>query len=521
MKFKEFRYIYVNHNLAFQFFKIHLDKSGTLKKYTGYLVFILGFIKTINRISIISNLSRPVHSLLIGYASEIAWANQNKIEYDVKQVPDSMQNTRSRFEFFDYIIIGSGPGAAIAYSKLPKNAKILLVESGDASKTPENLNHSLLSLQNDFKDNGAEFILSRDLPQFAQGKLLGGGSEINSGLYHDLPDHLLTDFSKRCEVSTADWDLAQEKIRRILNLSLSEISLSNSLIARGASVMGLEFKNIPRWRETIAGCITQFGMRKLFWDDALNAGLQVELNCTVKRIDNSNKEYLQVIASTQNHESLVYKCKKVIVSAGTISTPQILRASGLLKKENIKFQWHPMIRVISKSKENDLGYLEIDPVQAWTPDKEIKFGNGVSTPGLLSVGLNRFVSNLEAKELRSYYASFKSSGEGGQVPLKGLPWYRSSYLDLELENKAKEMLTQIIKNGGGEIIPDMFGRVFKKSTVHIFGSLPIGSEVFINGSSKLRIDPRIQISDGSLLPKPPGVNPQGVIMTLCSLVVTA
>jgi hypothetical protein len=491
-----------------------------LKKYTGYLLFFLGFIKTIDKISIISNLSRPVHSLLFGYVSEIAWAKQNKIEYEVKQVPDSNQNTRSRIEFFDYIIIGSGPGAAIAYSKLPKNAKILLVESGDASKTPECLNHSLLSLQNDFKDNGAEFIFSKDLPQFAQGRLLGGGSEINSGLYHDLPNHLLKEFSERCEVSITDWNLAQEKVRKMLNLSLCEISLSNSLIARGASAMGLEFKNIPRWRASNAGQITQFGMRRLFWDDALLAGLQVETNCSVKKINNSNNEFLEVIAKSNSHEILAFKCKKVILSAGTISTPQILRASGLLKKENVKFQWHPMIRVISKSKENDLGYLDIDPVQAWTPDKDIKFGNGVSTPGLLSVGLNRYVSNIEAKELRSYYASFKSSGVGGQLPIKGFPWYRSNNLDLELENKAKEMLTQIIKKGGGEIIPDMFGRLFKKSTVHIFGSLPIGSDVFINGGSKLKIDPRIQISDGSLLPKPPGVNPQGVIMTLCSLVVT-
>jgi choline dehydrogenase-like flavoprotein len=75
------------------------------------------------------------------------------------------------------------------------------------------------------------------------------------------------------------------------------------------------------------------------------------------------------------------------------------------------------------------------------------------------------------------------------------------------------MLKKIVETGGGSIINSEIISPKKQSTVHIFGTLPITSSIFIQGTNKLKKDPRIRISDGSIIPYGPGVNPQGVIMT--------
>jgi choline dehydrogenase-like flavoprotein len=51
------------------------------------------------------------------------------------------------------------------------------------------------------------------------------------------------------------------------------------------------------------------------------------------------------------------------------------------------------------------------------------------------------------------------------------------------------------------------------STVHIFGSLPINSEIYEKGSLRLKRNPNVFICDGSILPFGPGVNPQAIIMS--------
>ena len=52
------------------------------------------------------------------------------------------------------------------------------------------------------------------------------------------------------------------------------------------------------------------------------------------------------------------------------------------------------------------------------------------------------------------------------------------------------------------------------TTVHLFSSLPIIKNNQIGEFGELKSDPRIKISDGSILPVAPWGNPQAVIMAL-------
>jgi hypothetical protein len=85
---------------------------------------------------------------------------------------------------------------------------------------------------------------------------------------------------------------------------------------------------------------------------------------------------------------------------------------------------------------------------------------------------------------------------------------------------ATQLLSDIVRSSGGTFANNKDEIKKAISTVHVFGSLPLGSNLYLKGTAKLRCDDRIQISDGSLLPFGPGVNPQAVIMALCNALVT-
>jgi hypothetical protein len=167
-----------------------------------------------------------------------------------------------------------------------------------------------------------------------------------------------------------------------------------------------------------------------------------------------------------------------------------------------------------------LGLNDVDPFQTWTPDRKFKFGSAVSTPGLLAMNLGRKPKADELHKLRSVYGSFVSNGRGGLMPHTSIPYFLPSTEDRKNLEEVRRLLEKLVHSSESSFAnPE---QQVKKgvSTVHIFGTLPINSGVFLEGTSRLKTDSRIQVSDGSLLPFGPGVNPQGVIMSLCNAIIT-
>jgi hypothetical protein len=236
------------------------------------------------------------------------------------------------------------------------------------------------------------------------------------------------------------------------------------------------------------------------------------------KIDASNSKYVSILVKESKTGNIkTIKAKRVHISGGPISTPTLLAKSKLINWRDTRFSWHPMIRVVASTKNTDLGLGDIDPFQSWTSDRRLKFGSAVSTAPLLAIALGREVGSCEIQGLRSYYVTYSSSGRGGILPILNMPWYRFSEKDKENSREGIKLIKEIIKAGDGAIINEEKLNISKQSTVHIFGTLPINSKIFISGTNQLKKDCRIRVSDGSILPFGPGVNPQGVIMTAVSI----
>jgi hypothetical protein len=300
------------------------------------------------------------------------------------------------------------------------------------------------------------------------------------------------------------------------------VNSENSPIARGAQGLGFEFQSIPRWRTYKDNSeFIQHGMIDVVWNHlSQKNSFQFELDTRVDKIDASRSDRIKVSCTNSAGNSIEYFTKNLIVAAGAIQSPRLLAQSGLVPWKATNFQWHPMVRTIIKTSHTDLGLHDVDPFQAWTADRKFKFGSAVSTPGLLAMNLGRKPEPDELPMLRSVYGSFVSNGRGGLIPHTNFPYYFPSTEDKQNLQEVRALLEKLIDSSGATYAnPEQ--RVKKGvSTVHIFGTLPINSGVFLEGTSRLKTEPRIQVSDGSLLPFGPGVNPQGIIMSLCNAVIT-
>jgi hypothetical protein len=525
MKYREFAHQKALRTQAFVNFELYMAEQGPIRKFALNLLLIISFIPLFDKLPIVSNLAKSVQGLFIGFQLE----SETYLSPDSLNTPmrlasfqDRKSSRPAEDRIFDYIIIGSGPGSAIASKKLDSSARILIIEQGDIPRTPPSRHHTLEHVRNDFYKGGQEIAISPWLPQFAQAAVLGGGSEVNSGLYHDLPEHLVNDFVSATGINRESFLTSQDQVRTLLQVSQMKVSAENSPVARGARGMSFEFQNIPRWRTYKENSeFIQHGMIDVVWNHlSQQNNFEFKLNTRVDKIDARGSDRIKITCINPAGQSVDYLTKNLIVAAGAIQTPRLLCESGLVPWRSTTFQWHPMVRAIIKTSHTDLGLHDVDPFQAWTVDRKFKFGSAVSTPGLLAMNLGKKPEADELPLLRSVYGSFVSKGRGGFIPHTGFPYFIPSAEDKKNLEEVRALLEKLI-NSSGATFANPEQRVKKGvSTVHIFGTLPINSGIFLEGTSRLKTDPRIQVSDGSLLPFGPGVNPQGVIMSLCNAVIT-
>lgn len=494
---------------AFGLFKNHIYADGFIKGLILHFFFYFGRLPLVSKAPIIGRFIKLSTGLFYGYISETNFKSPIVYVYDDIR----FRNHVNFSDVFDYIIIGSGPGAATAYLKIT-DKRVLIIESGTSPQIGNFDHHSLLQVANKFNRAGQELIFGFPQAQFTQGKVMGGGSELNSGLYHELPDAKINEFCARLNVSVNQFKESEQKVKSILSPNFSFASVEDSIVARGAKKLGLDYAEIPRWRSINHDkSIKQHGMFSQVWSKhSENPGLSVLTSHEVVRINTHSDNYIEVISKNEYNETFSYRAKKLILSAGTVTTPFLLAKSGLIKWKDINFQWHPMFRLVCKTNPKDLGFDDIDPFQAWTSDHSLKFGSAVSTPGLLAMNLNRSIDPEDARNFRSYYVSTVSSGRGGLIPNTKIPFYRFSKADLTNSKRGLQLLSDLVGIAGANMV-DTGSTQKKPSTVHIFGSLPADSGLFVAATSNLQNDERIKVADGSLLPFGPGVNPQAIIMS--------
>ena len=423
---------------------------------------------------------------------------------------------------FDVVVVGSGPGGSVAALRSAElGKKVLVVESGKLFLPTSIEHHSLAQTIHQFKNGGINFIWGIKPIMFAEGMTVGGGSEVNSGLYHRLEGAYRSEILQALRTSEVEWAELEAMVENELSVQISPGGNKPDYgLVLGAEINGLESREIPRWRKY--GDVEQHqGMQVTYLNKARRLGTQVLVGSEVQRLI-PKQEYVEVNYSNLYGKHVV-RGKEVILAAGTIETPRIINRSKITKIDYC-LNLHPMLRAVA-AQDKVINNGDLFPSwQAWTNDLKFKFGYSVSTfpylsATLLSLGENRAFQEKKLAHLAAYFSSFVL--EDSVLKLKRLgsrliPIIKWGKMDKKFITIASNQLRELLQDGEAiEIWPKKGSSPV--TTVHLFGSIPINASTVIDSLGRLRKDPRIRISDGSLMPYAPWGNPQGPIMVLCEL----
>ena len=115
-------------------------------------------------------------------------------------------------------------------------------------------------------------------------------------------------------------------------------------------------------------------MQVTYLKQAEELGLKIYTNIEVSKIlELGNEIHVKgVDRKNEVEKDIVIKSKKVVLAAGTVNTPKILKNSNLLN-DTVSFNFHPMTRCVVDYGETVNDGDLFPPYQSWTKDYKFKF----------------------------------------------------------------------------------------------------------------------------------------------------
>ena len=460
-------------------------------------------------------------------------------------------------------VIGSGPGGAITACLLAEAGRdVLLIEEGSNFPLESCPPFSQLELEQKYRNGGLTAAFGKPKIQYVEGRCVGGGSEINSGLYHRTPPEILEKWQKEFAVEAlTESELlphfeACERAVTVCKMPGKPPRASLKL-HRGAVSLGWQSLEIPRWfryqKQTDLSDApkgTRQSMTKTFIPRAIKAGCKLLTNTRINFVRNQENKWLiagDYLANSESKRAVEIRAETLFICCGAIQTPALLRRSGIVKNIGNSLQMHPTVKIIAQFDETvnslDMG-VPVHQVKEFAP--RFSFGCSISSPPYLAVGMTdhpkyRDEVDKNWQKMAIYYAMITGSGKGSVRCLPGfrdpLVGYRLTQQDLKDLSESLQKLSELLFEAGAKMLyPSIsnFPRLTQTDdlkhipealpksqtnlmTVHVMSSCPMGENLekcAANSFGKVHGFDNLYISDASLLCTAPGVNPQGSIMAI-------
>lgn len=460
-------------------------------------------------------------------------------------------------------VIGSGPGGAITACLLAEAGRnVLLIEEGYNFPLESCTPFSQTEMVQKYRNGGLTAAFGKPKVQYVEGRCVGGGSEINSGLYHRTPEEILAKWQTEFEVEAlTEADLiphfeACEQAVTVCHLPGKPPPASLKLY-EGAVHLGWESLEVPRWfryqeqtqpNATPKG--TRQSMTKTFIPQALKAGCQLLANTRINQIRQQGNQWLLVgdyHPKNQPKKAIKIVAETLFICCGAIQTPALLRRSGITQNIGNSLQMHPTVKIIAQFPEvvNSLEMgVPVHQVKEFSP--RLSFGCSISSPSYLAVGMSdhpKYADEVHQnwQHMAIYYAMITGSGKGS---VRNLPGFKDPFVryhltpeDLkDLSDGLQKLSLLLFKSGAEVLYPSILNfpkltqasdisqvpELLPKSrtnlmTVHVMSSCPMGEnqqKCATDSFGKVHGFHNLYISDASLLCTALGVNPQGSIMAV-------
>ena len=458
------------------------------------------------------------------------------------------------------LVVGAGPGGAITACLLAEaGIDVLLVEEGSHLLITSSKSYSLEEMNQKYRNSGITPALGKTMISYVEACCVGGGSEINAGLYHRLPPEIIKDWQLKYQIK----DFEEKKLEPFFEACEEELSVStipgeasqaSNKLKEGANKLNWKVDEIPRWFKYTKNSDGTWkenrqSMTETYIPKAIEFGCRLLPNTKIIKLVINESIGLYAEADSVNREGLSIKLKihfqHIFVCGGAIQTPALLRRSGIKNNIGNSLCMHPMLKVIAlfdeKVNSETMG-IPVHQVKEFSP--HLTLGCSVSTQAYLALGLNHLnkVNDLLTswRKMAIYYVSTTGIGRGSirTLPFSNAPLVRFSVTNQDLcllKEGLDRLCLLLFKADAVELFPSVqsyssFRDIkdlakyrslpHKKTnitTVHIFSSCPMGEDIrqcAVNSYGKLHGYNNIYLNDGSILSGPPSVSPQGTIMAL-------
>jgi choline dehydrogenase-like flavoprotein len=410
---------------------------------------------------------------------------------------------------FDAIVVGTGPGGASVARELAMNgARVLMLEQGGA----EPLRGSLVQMAGMAAVPGKGAFIHRDASLLVRAITLGGSSAINFATAAPPPTAMFA-------AHGIDLGAALAELRAELPMAPLPDSLVGPMAARimeAARALSLDWRKLDKmirpescrsgcWR-CVTGC--PFGAKwtaRDFVDEARRHGAVLRERARVTRVLVENGRAVGVEAELAGGLEQ-WRADRVVLAAGGIGSPRLLRASGLLERPAAFFS-DPVVAVMGSVDDID-GGAEV-PMAAgasWHEDgialADLTLPQAMYQAFALQAG--RVDRLLAHRRTLSIMVKIRD-GIGGRI---GQRW-----VDKTLQPADREKFDQGIAIARGVLEQAGARQIFASHhfAAHPGGSLRIGEQVDAELQTRT---PGLYVCDASVIPEPWGLPPTLTLLAL-------
>jgi choline dehydrogenase-like flavoprotein len=466
----------------------------------------------------------------------------------------------------EVVIVGTGAGgASAAYELARRGHAVLMIEEGDYHRRGAFTGRANDMTKLLYRDMGLTLALGNvGIPVWA-GRAVGGSTTINSGTCYRTPERTFSRWRARYGLSEFSSDSLSpfyERVESMLQVAPAKrehLGGVGRVVERGARRLGLV--NHHPIRRNAPDCDGQgiccFGCPTAakrstdvsYVPEALKIGAELLTAAKVEKVDVVAGRARGISGKLRTGRPFVVRAKAVIVAAGTIYTPGILRASGLRHRwigKNLSI--HPATKVmasydevVDQSTGIPQGYAIED-----LADEGIMLEGGSAPFDVTAIGVpyvgRRF---MDVMANFSHMATFGMmvqdvsrgsilSGPGRKPIIK----YDLGDYDLARMQKGVVKLSELFRASGAKnIYPFVVGsyevrtqgeidalarRTLKPGDIEVMGFHPLGTARIGTDEERSVLTPEgesrevggLYVMDGAAIPSSLGVNPQMTIMAM-------
>lgn len=456
-------------------------------------------------------------------------------------------------------VVGSGPGGAVTAALLAESGReVSLIEEGSYRPLESCEPFSAQEMIQKYRCGGQTPAMGKPKVAYVEGRCVGGGSEINSGLYHRTPPEILEQWRKQYQVERLEEsDLTSFFEANEQDLTVATIPgktpAGSRKLHEGAIAKGWKSQEIPRWFAFDGGVDPEGvptghrqSMTRTFIPRFEKAGGRILSQTTVLKFRRVNDRW-EIQAIGPNGKRLNIESSSLFVACGATQTPALLQRSGFGSKPGSTLFLHPTVKITTRFADDinhEIPAVGVHQVKHFSP--RLSFGCSIGSKPYLALGLldsRHYPSHLDQnwRQMAIYYAMITGSGHGSVRQLPGfhdpLVRYSLSHEDLsDLADGLRKLGEILFESGAVELQPSISGfpaihsrdelsripkflprNLTNLMTIHLFGSCPMGEDrkrCVTNSFGAVHGTSGLFLADASLLCTAPGVNPQGSIMAI-------